>query len=111
MLQKIQIYQKMFQTKVAENLISYKKLGGHISLFISGVELEGVEDLQFLKYNNAEQWESRITLGLNTTKNIDYIENCFEQKLHGIKFPTINSRMRISIFPRSGVKRLQRFAF
>ncbi len=33
----------------------------------------------------------KFTLELNTAKNIDYIEKCFKQKLHGIKFLTKNS--------------------
>ncbi len=33
----------------------------------------------------------KFTLQLNTAKNIGYIEKCFEQKLHRIKFATKNS--------------------
>ncbi len=31
-----------------------------------------------------------FTSGTNVAKNTDYIEECFKQKLHGIKFPTRN---------------------
>ncbi len=34
---------------------------------------------------------SRLTLGLNAAKNIDYIKKCFKQKLFRIKFPKRNS--------------------
>ncbi len=51
----------------------------------------GWNTLQFwLKYYNALEWESRFTLVLNATKNIDYIEKYFKQKLFIIKFPTKN---------------------
>ncbi len=33
----------------------------------------------------------KFTLGLNTARNTDYIEKCFEQKLRKIKFPKKNS--------------------
>ncbi len=47
--------------------------------------------LPILKHYNTLGWESRFTLGLNTTKNVDYIEKCFKQKLHRNKFPMKNS--------------------
>ncbi len=53
--------------------------------------------------NNALEWESRITLGFDADKSIDYIEKCFKQKLSKIKFPTKNSVVtHISISPWSG---------
>ncbi len=42
-------------------------------------------------HHNALEWESKFTLGLNTAKNTDYIEKCFKQNLHNIKFPVKNS--------------------
>ncbi len=33
----------------------------------------------------------KFTLELKAAKNIDYIEKCFKQKLHRIKFATKNS--------------------
>ncbi len=41
-------------------------------------------------FNNALEWESRFTLGLNAAKNTDYIKNCLKQKLSRIKFPKKN---------------------
>ncbi len=42
--------QKGFKPKFAQNLISYKKLAGCISISIPGVELKSSKDLPFLKY-------------------------------------------------------------
>ncbi len=40
-------------------------------------------------WNNTLEWESTIfTLGLNIAKSTNYIEECFDQKLSKIKFPT-----------------------
>ncbi len=39
-------------------------------------------------YYNVRQWESRFILVLNAAKNNNYIEKCFKQKLHRIKFST-----------------------
>ncbi len=63
------------------------------------MELEGFEDLSFLKYYNAQEWENRIILGMNTTKNIDYIEKCFKQKLSIIKCfcKKISGRVSLSL--------------
>ncbi len=61
MLQKQQLDQKMLWTKVAQNWISYKKLGGCVSLSIPGVEVGGSNDLPFLKYYNGQKWESRFS--------------------------------------------------
>ncbi len=47
----------------------------------------GSKDVQYLKYNMLE-WESRLILGLNAVKNVDYIEKWFKRKLRKIKFPT-----------------------
>ncbi len=33
----------------------------------------------------------KFILGLNVAKNISYIEKCYKQKLHRIKYPTKNS--------------------
>ncbi len=55
------------------------------------MEQEGSKDLPFLKYYNGQEWESRLTLALNTAKNIDHIEKCFDQTLSAIKFPVKNS--------------------
>ncbi len=38
-------------------------------------------------WNNALEWESKFTLGLNVGKSTDYIEKYFNQKLSKIKFP------------------------
>ncbi len=51
-----------------------------------------VGDLRDLQY----YWDCNIsvvsqTLGLNVVKIIDYIEKCFNWKLHIIKFPAKNS--------------------
>ncbi len=67
------LYRKILQTKVIHNLISPKKLSERIFLFTLEVELEGSKDLPFLKYYNAQEWESAFTLW-NTAKDIDYIE-------------------------------------
>ncbi len=37
---------------------------------------------------NALEWEGLFTLWLNAAKSINYIEKCFKQKLHRIKFST-----------------------
>ncbi len=49
-------------------------------------------------------WDCNIsvvfpTLRLNTAKIIDYIEKCFKQKLHRIKFPAKNSSGSRSLSP------------
>ncbi len=80
---------KTIQTEVAENWISYKKLSKSISLSTPGMELGGSPDFSFLKRYNALDWESKFTLGLNTTKNINYIEKWFKEKLCRIKFPQL----------------------
>ncbi len=64
----------MLQTKAVLNEISYKKLSGQICLSTLEVELKGSTDLLFLKYYYAQEWECIFTLGLNTPKDIDYIE-------------------------------------
>ncbi len=56
------------------------------------------------KYCNALEWESKFTWALNAAKNIDYIENCFKQKLFVVKFLTKNSTDDISIYPRIGAR-------
>ncbi len=81
----------MLRTKVAQNWISYKKLGGRTSLSTPEMELEGSKDLPFLRYYDGHKWESRFTLALNAAKNIDYTEKCFKQKLSTIKFAANNS--------------------
>ncbi len=63
----------MVQTKVVQNLISYQKVIGHMSLSLPGVELRGTKDLPFL--NNALEWES---IGLNATKSTNRIEKFFK---------------------------------
>ncbi len=54
------------------------------------MELSDSKGVPFLKYYNLLEWKSRFTLGLNTAKNIDYIEKLFKQKLRKIKFSTEN---------------------
>ncbi len=56
-----------------------------MSLSTPGVQLQSSKDLR-----NRQEWESKFTLTLNTAKNIDYIEKCFEQKLSILKFPVKN---------------------
>ncbi len=53
----------------------------------------------------------KFTLVLNTAKNTDYIEKCFKQKLHRIKFPKKKKTqwMHISIYPRNEARDFQRF--
>ncbi len=41
----------------------------------------------------------RFALGLNTAKNTAYIEKCFKQRLHRIKFPTKKVGVHISLSP------------
>ncbi len=52
----------------------------------------------------------KFTLGLNATKNTDYIEKCFNQEARRIKFRTKTQWMHISIYPKSGAGALK-FAF
>ncbi len=66
-----------------------KTQGTHISIYLRSGALEDPKDLPFLRYN-AQEWEYILTLGLNTAKDIDYIEKWFKQKLHRIKFPKEN---------------------
>ncbi len=61
-----------------------------MSLSAPEVELEGSKNLPFLKYYNAEEWESVFTLG-NTAKDTDYTKKKFKQRLHRIEFPIKNS--------------------
>ncbi len=70
--QKYGIYQKMFQIKIVQNSISYKKVNGRICLIS----------------HNVLQWESRFTSGLNTAENTVYIERCFKWNLLSVKFLT-----------------------
>ncbi len=54
----------------------------------------------------------KFTFGLKIAKNTDYIEKCFKQKLSRTKFPLKKPLCRhISIYPSSGARSLQRFAF
>ncbi len=58
-------------------------------------------------------WKGKVLFRaeVNTAKNTDYIEKCFKQKLHRIKFPKKKTQwMHISIYPRSEDRELQRFA-
>ncbi len=87
------------QTKVVHNEISYKKLNGQISVSTVEVELKSSTDFPFLKYYNAQEWECIFTLGLNTPKDIDYIEKLFKQKLHRIIFPIKNSEKAYLYLP------------
>ncbi len=51
----------------------------------------------------------KFTLELNAAKNISYIEKCFKQNLHGIKFSTKNSAYAYLYLPlgwSQGVLRL-----
>ncbi len=61
----------------------------------------GSKDLPLLRYYNAQEWESRLTLLLNAAKNINFIEKCIKQKLRRIQFPTKIHGENISVFPRS----------
>ncbi len=80
----------MVQIKVAQNLISYKKLSRNASLSTSGVELGDSKDLLFLKCYDTLERKSRFTSRLNMAKNTDYIKKWFKQKFCKIKFPTKN---------------------
>ncbi len=47
---------------------------------------EGTKICHF--WNNILKWKRRFTLGLKVNKSTDYIEQCFNQKLSKMKFPT-----------------------
>ncbi len=66
-----------------------------------GVELEGFKDLPLLRYYNAQEWESRLTLLLKSAKNINFIEKWMKQKLRRINFPIKIHGENISVYPRS----------
>ncbi len=65
----------MVQMKVAQNLISFEKFSGNISLSNLGVEPGASTDLPVLKCYNTLQWESRFTLWLNAAKNLIISKN------------------------------------
>ncbi len=76
-------YKKIFQIKVFQNSISYKKKKKkktqweHMSFFHRS-EAGGLEKLICLKYNNVPKLESRCILGFNAAENIDYIKKYFK---------------------------------
>ncbi len=88
-MQKILIILKNASNESCAELNFLRKTSASISLSTPGMELVS-KDLPFLKYYNALEWGSKFTIGLNTAKNIDYIEKCFKRKLRRIKFPTKN---------------------
>ncbi len=47
----------------------------------------------------------KLTLGLNTAKNTNYIGKCFKQKLHRIKFPIKNLKHAYLYLPQEWSKR------
>ncbi len=67
----------MFQTKVAPNKISHKKLFGRISLSTPGVELGVSKDLRF--WNIVMQWNEKVNFRLNAAKNTGYVENASDK--------------------------------
>ncbi len=76
---KYDLYRKMVQTKVVENLISYKKLESSISLSTPRVELWSFKDVSCLQYYNTLEWKSRFTLGPNAAKKY-WLYGSFKQK-------------------------------
>ncbi len=74
----------------------------------SGVK--GLQRLQVLKYYEVLEWESWLTLGLNSAKSTDCIEKCTKQKLGKIKFSQKTWWAHVLISPKSGARGQQRFA-
>ncbi len=68
-----------------------------MSLSPPGVEQEASKICQF--WNNALEWESMFTLGLNAAKSNDYVDKCFNQKLSEIIFPTKTSLIAYVYLP------------
>ncbi len=68
------LYRKIFQTKVARNKISSKKLNGRISLFTPGMNWEGGRGgggrpkFAFMKYN-AQKWEKNFYIKREASSN------------------------------------------
>ncbi len=73
-------YAKIFQIKVVQHWILYKKFSGQIYLSPPRVELGSSKDCHLLKYYNVQKWGSRFTLGLYAAKNTHYIQKCFRWK-------------------------------
>ncbi len=71
----------MFQIKVVEPYVSYKKVSGCMCLSPSQSGAGGLQRLIFFKYYNVPKLERRFTSGLNAAKNTDYIEKWFKEKL------------------------------
>ncbi len=61
-------------------------------------------------WNNALEWESTFTLGLNAAKSTNYIEKWFKLRLFKIKFSTKNSVETYLYLFQSWSWALQRFA-
>ncbi len=55
-------------------------VGAHVHLPRSGARVGSLKDWPCLKYNAPEK-ENRLTLGLNTAKNTDYMTKRFKLKL------------------------------
>ncbi len=85
-------------TKTIKNISMYPRSGSRSS-----------KNLTFLKYYNALEWESSITLRLNAVKNIDYIKKGSNKSCTKLNFLQKIHRMHISTYLRSGAGGLQRF--
>ncbi len=103
-------YQKMLQTRIIQNEISYRKLPECNSLSpLPRNGAKGLQRLQFLKYYDTLELERWLFLGLNAAKSTDCTEKCVKQKLYKIKFSQKTWWAHVLISPRSGARGHQRF--
>ncbi len=75
-IKNIDYINKCFKRKLRRSKFTTKN---SVNIYISSTP-NGVgdsKDLPFLKYNNALEWESKVTLELNAAKSIDYSEKYF----------------------------------
>ncbi len=80
MVQKIpSIYKKVSNKNDLELNFLQKIQQVQISIFLM-TGAKGFQRLTCLKYFNELEWESRFTLRLNTTKNVDYIKKYASNK-------------------------------
>ncbi len=61
------------------------------------IRARGLQRIPCLKYYNVLKWENRFTLGLNTTKNTDYIKNPSNKSCLELNFPEKTQWMHMSV--------------
>ncbi len=78
--------------------------------FFPGVKLGTSEDGHFWNINIYWNGKVDLLLGSNAAKNTDDIKNARNKNRSQLKFVQKTQSTRISVFPRSGGRRLQKFA-